>query len=361
LQPFSFKIPLVRFDTNLLPPGARQIGTEAFKAAVITHLAAEYAAKGQTAIVIVDDEEISVVTVPATVDPLDFVMSMLQSGQIKEAIPYLESLARTAPDDVRVLYNLGIAYSELGQYDEAIIRLKKAVRLEPEHAHAWNGIGVAYQRMGKPEQALEALTKAVEAAPDDGYSLRNLGALLASQHRLAEGVEYLRRAALQLPDDPQTLYGLGSALHRLGGAENDAEADRVLKSVVERFPASSVAELARQARSKLAQRNLRAQVGGRIRPDVMMYIAGALDTFEKLGPEKRKAIGVEIAMLGRSGLDINDSTQKYTLRSLPGKFSGLHLLSMMYTAFRQIDPSIDVGADFSKEYEMAEAMHTKRE
>src|SRR5690606_7812017 len=107
--------------------------------------------------------------------------------------------------------------------------------------------------------------------------------------------------ALQLPDDPQTLYGLGSALHRLGGAENDAEADRVLKSVVERFPASSVAELARQARSKLAQRNLRAQVGGRIRPDVMMYIAGALDTFEKLGPEKRKAIGVEIAMLGRSG------------------------------------------------------------
>jgi len=296
LQPFSFKIPLVRFDTNLLPPGARQIGTEAFKAAVITHLAAEYAAKGQTAIVIVDDEEISVVTVPATVDPLDFVMSMLQSGQIKEAIPYLE-----------------------------------------------------------------ALTKAVEAAPDDGYSLRNLGALLASQHRLAEGVEYLRRAALQLPDDPQTLYGLGSALHRLGGAENDAEADRVLKSVVERFPASSVAELARQARSKLAQRNLRAQVGGRIRPDVMMYIAGALDTFEKLGPEKRKAIGVEIAMLGRSGLDINDSTQKYTLRSLPGKFSGLHLLSMMYTAFRQIDPSIDVGADFSKEYEMAEAMHTKRE
>src|SRR5690606_17083139 len=134
LQPFSFKIPLVRFDTNLLPPGARQIGTEAFKAAVITHLAAEYAAKGQTAIVIVDDEEISVVTVPATVDPLDFVMSMLQSGQIKEAIPYLESLARTAPDDVRVLYNLGIAYSELGQYDEAIIRLKKAVRLEPEHA-----------------------------------------------------------------------------------------------------------------------------------------------------------------------------------------------------------------------------------
>ena len=30
-------------------------------------------------------------------------------------------------------------------------------------------------------------------------------------------------------------------------------------------------------------------------------------------------------MLGRTGLDINDPTDKYTLKALPGKFSGLHL------------------------------------
>ena len=52
----EFKIPINRFDTNLLPPEARQVGTEAFKAAVVMHFAAEYAAQGQTAMVTVDDE-----------------------------------------------------------------------------------------------------------------------------------------------------------------------------------------------------------------------------------------------------------------------------------------------------------------
>lgn len=36
-----------------------------------------------------------------------------------------------------------------------------------------------------------------------------------------------------------------------------------------------------------------------------------------------------------------------------GKFSGLHLLATMYTAFRQIDPTMDTGADVSAEYQAA--------
>jgi hypothetical protein len=42
--------------------------------------------------------------------------------------------------------------------------------------------------------------------------------------------------------------------------------------------------------------------------------------------------------------------------ALPGKFSGLHLLAIMYTAFRQIDPTMDTGADFSAEYQAAMQM-----
>ena len=84
-----------------------------------------------------------------------------------------------------------------------------------------------------------------------------------------------------------------------------------------------------------------------------MYIQGALETFKKVGTKKRQEIALEIAIKGQSGLDINDPDQKYSLRSLPGKFSGLHLLAIMYTAFQHIDPKADVGADFKAEYEMA--------
>ena len=359
MQPFSFKIPIARFDTNLLPESARQVGSEAFKDAVVLHLAAEYAARGQKAIITVDDEEISVVTLPGGDDPLDFAMSMLQAGRIKEAVPYLESLAKAIPDSVPVLYNLGIAYSELGQFDEAIIRLKRAVQLDSQHAHAWTGIGLAYQRMGKREQALEALQTAVVLAPNDGYVLRNLGGSLGSLGRFEEAENHLRRAVQQLPDDPQVLYGLAQVLQTLGGEDNKAEADGLFKTVIERFPGSPVAELSREYGTKLAEKSMRARVVGGLRPDAMMYIAGALDTFEKLGPTKRQQIALEIAMLGQSGLDTNDSAQKYELKSLAGKYSGLHLLAIMYTAFQQIDPSIDVGVDLSKEYRMAAGMRGK--
>ena len=58
-------------------------------------------------------------------------------------------------------------------------------------------------------------------------------------------------------------------------------------------------------------------------------------------------------MIDRSGLDINDPEHKYALKTLPCKFSRLHLLVIMYTAFRQIDPRMDTGADLSAEYQAA--------
>ena len=360
-EPFSFKLPISRFDLNLLPAHARNIGTAEFKDAVIAHFVQQYINKdGSTTIVTVDDEEISVVTFPGDADALGFVLSLLQSGRIAEAVPYLESMAKTDPKNVVVLFNLGIAYSELGQFDEAIIRLKKAVQLQPGHARAWTGIGVAYQRMGKPELALEPMRKAVEADPTDGYSHRNLGAMLLGIGRNAEGLIHMRQARQALPHDPHTTFGLADALERVGGEDNLTEADELYTVVIERWSDSGVAEHARQARTKLAHQSARANSIAGLRPDVVMYILDALKVFAKEGSTKRQKIAFEIAMKGRTGLDINDPQQKYTLKTLPGKFSGMQLLAIMFTAFRQIDPTMKTGADFSVEYEAALQMQEER-
>ena len=349
----EFKIPLHRFDTNLLPADARQVGTEAFRTAVMLHFAAEYAAQGQTAIVTVDDQEIAVMAFPAAASALDFVMPMLKAGKVAEALPYLESLTKSAPANAAVLYNLGVAYSELGQFDEAVIRLKRAVQLDPGHAHAWVGIGTAYHRMRKPDQALEAFERAVEAEPNDGYTRRNLGGMLVAFKRIDEAVLHLRRALQLMPDDPQAIFGLATALEQVGTREADEEADRFYLRFIEEHPNSPMVEQAEKARTAFAHKRLKASAVGGFRPDVMMYISEALQTFEKLGPQKRQEIGLEIAILGRNGLDINDPDGKYTLKALPGKFSGLHLLAIMFTAFRQIDPTMQTGADFSAEYQAA--------
>ena len=350
MKPFSYALPLHRFDLNLLPPSARKIGSEAFKDAVIAHFVTQYAGKGETAIVTVDDKEIRVLSFAKGADPMQFVQGMLESGQIKEALPFLEALAEARKDDANVLYDLGIAYSELGRYEDAVMRLKMSVALAPSHSNAWVGIGVAYTRLKRAKDAKEALKKAIELDPANGYAHRNFGAVLGNEGDYEGALPHLREALHQLPEDPQAMFGLAHALEKL---DDMNEADRIYRNLIDRFPASPVAEMAREARTRIAQKNLRSNAPGGFRPDVMMYIASALDTFDKLGPKKRQEIAFEIGLLGQRGLDINDPEQKYALRTLPGKYSGLHLLALMYTAFKQIDPTMNSGADFDAEYKMA--------
>jgi hypothetical protein len=48
--------------------------------------------------------------------------------------------------------------------------------------------------------------------------------------------------------------------------------------------------------------------------------------------------------------------KKYQLRSLPGRFSGLHMVCLMYAAFKIIDPTGDIGYDLAKENALANQM-----
>lgn len=358
-KPFFFALPIGRFDLSQLPSDSRTIGTDDFKQAVLEHFAKLYAQQGQQAVIFVDDEKISVLVVSEGQDPFDFVLTMLQSGQIREAIPFLETMTKDRPDNVGILYNLGVAYSEVEEFDEAIIRLKRAVSLAPLHAHAWTAIGVAYQRMGEPNKAVEPARKAVEADPADGYAQRNLGALLLGLTQFDEALERFRIARKSLPQDPQTLFGLACALEKIESETNEDEADELYQAVIRIAPGSKTAELAKVARTRIGQKNMRSKVDGGLRPDVLMYILGALKTFKEIGPQKTREITLEVAIKGQSGLDMNNPEQKYTLKSLPGNFSGMHLLSIMYAGFKVIDPTMDVGVDLSAEYEAVLSMQPK--
>ena len=90
--------------------------------------------------------------------------------------------------------------------------------------------------------------------------------------------------------------------------------------------------------------------------DAVMYCLEGLKKFHDLGDTKTRSIVYEISMLGRGGLDINESSNKYSLRSLPGSFSALQLVSLMYTGLQLIDPSLDTGIDLSREFSMAKEL-----
>jgi hypothetical protein len=92
------------------------------------------------------------------------------------------------------------------------------------------------------------------------------------------------------------------------------------------------------------------------------HLLDALQRYEQLPLDKIKQIALEIALLGRSGLDYADAEKKYQLKNLPGEsFSGLQLMCLMFAAFNRFAPEHDVGMDLNEPFLVALQMFNKRD
>ncbi len=363
-QPFTFTLRLEDFDLSRLPIAADALraSPDLLAEAISQYYSDIFRKLGGTANVAVTEGAAHVSWYPKTGAPRDLIferaLALFQKGNYREANPLLQSLHARFPDDEEVLFNYGMMLSDQGRLDQACRLLGHLVELAPGHSHGWTALGAALTRSGNKPRAAEAFQAALELDPTNAYAMRNAGAILAETDAAA-ALPLFEKATELLPDDQQTLLGYGTCLLRLGRKE---EADPILIKCVKLNPLTETAEHARTARTRLAHETMRSNVAGGLRPDVVMYCLGALQKFQALGSAKAKAVTLEIAMLGRNGLDINDSTQKYTLKSLPGKFSGLHLVSIMYVGMQAIAPGEDAGIDLSREYSAAlEIFNTKPE
>jgi Tfp pilus assembly protein PilF len=93
----------------------------------------------------------------------------------------------------------------------------------------------------------------------------------------------------------------------------------------------------------------------------VMYCLGALERFEGMPLDDVREIALEIGMVGIDGIDYASSEAKYTLRSLPGeRFTGLHMLAMMYVGFKKIDPQLNASIDLKDAYETALTMYQSK-
>lgn len=92
------------------------------------------------------------------------------------------------------------------------------------------------------------------------------------------------------------------------------------------------------------------------------YCLDALKRYQGMPVERIREIAFEIGMVGRNGLDYASPDQKYTLKSLPDeKFSGLHLMCLMYAGFKRIAPDHDLHMDLNEPFLTALEMFEKGE
>ena len=249
----TFTLPLDRFDPDLLSSDARTPGTPAFRQAVNEALLATFQGFKGCASVTVDDRQVAVTWSPdssAGETLLDIAISHLRRGRTAHGVQLLEFLLTRDPDDVNVLYNLGLALSEARRLAEAEDHLTRAVELTPDFINALVALGVAQLRQQNNETAIETLERAVALDPAHPWANRNLGIghLKLGKHP-DKAVEHLRKAVESQPADQGAWLALGDAQSQ-GGQRNSAT--DAYKRAIEINPHNELAEVARKASSQLA-------------------------------------------------------------------------------------------------------------
>lgn len=353
--PHEVHLSLAEFDRKQLPPAQRDLQGDAFREAVREHLSVEFLTKQGAAEVIVTQDRITIRwTDSAKAKSLtDVGIDFLKQGDFDKGTGMLRHALERQPDDKDALYNLGMAMSDRGELDEAGALLERLLEVDPQYVRGWVALGVVHARCKRPAEALQALRKAVELAPQDGYARMNLGATLSQAGELEEAAEHLHKATELLPANPQPWFNLAVTYEELGDFD---EADDAYLEVLRLDQVGEFGRRAEEGRSRIAAVSFR-KAGGGFRPDAVAYCLGALQRFEGMPLAEIQKISFEIAMLGTRGLDVNDPAEQYTLRSIPGKFSGLHLLCIEYVGFQKIDPKVDIQFDISTEYQEALRMH----
>lgn len=325
---------------------------------VLQAITLQYAAKGYSAAIVVQDGYVLGVAVPQEgVDPKQYIMGLLEHRFLEEALPALEVLAEIT-DDPEILYNYGVCLSEMGRVQESVAPLKACAEAEPDYAHVHAALGFSYVKLGELDKAEATLRNAADKLPNDLWINRNLAGLLAKRGKHEDAKLYFERALATNPKDVTTLYGLALNLEELGPQSHE-QAIGNYQRIIELEPNSPIAAEAKQSVSRLAQEAMKKKVDGGLRMDAVMYMNGAFETFEKMDKQQLANTVFEIAKLGESGLSINNPDKRYSLKSLKGDFSGLQLLSMMHVGLKQIDPSMDSQSGLDAEYDAAKKMAGK--
>jgi Flp pilus assembly protein TadD len=353
--PHDIQFPLADFDRSQLPEDQRELQGDAYLQAIREHLIGQFVGQGGAAEVAITQDRVIIRWKES--DKAESLAEQgtnyLKQGNTEKGIATLRLALQRDANDAGALFNLGMALGDAGHAGEALELLQRLVTLAPDYPGVWVALGVAQGRGQQWDTAIQSFREAVARHPQDAFSHKNLGAALSQTGQLDEARDHLKAAVVLLPSDAQAWLNLAMNLEQSGVT---AEAETAYQRVIALDPGGHLAEKAELGRNRITGGKFR-KAGGELRPDVVIYCGEAIKMFEAMPKEEVQKITLEIAMLGAKGLSVTDPSIKHSLRSLPGDFTGIHLLCMEYVGFKIIDPTVDIGFDIAAEYAEARRGH----
>ncbi len=129
---------------------------------------------------------------------------LLHADEAAQAIVvgvYAEALRRH-PEDLDLLYNRGLYFSEVGRYKEMEADFRRVLQRDPENVNANNALGymLAEQNI-RLEEARGYIEKAYRREPELAAVIDSMGWVLYRLGDLEQAIRYLRAAHEKDPDD----------------------------------------------------------------------------------------------------------------------------------------------------------------
>jgi tetratricopeptide (TPR) repeat protein len=147
------------------------------------------------------------------------VLATLTNAQIhhwRDSFALFEHTLAVTPPNLRIEYDLGVAFAQSDRYDEAAPHFEKALQIRPDDYMSLLYMGITRFHQGRMPEAIEYAQAAIRSQADSPRAHDLLGMALAKQDRNDDALDEMRRAVELAPKDADIRNDLGLALARLG-------------------------------------------------------------------------------------------------------------------------------------------------
>jgi tetratricopeptide (TPR) repeat protein len=166
---------------------------------------------------------------------VDRASTLLEKGQLPEALAEWRNAVELDPEDGRAHYNLALTYDRMARAEDAIREYRRSIEISPTNDSAYTNLGTAIIGQGRLDEAIALFEKGLAVNPRNAKLEGNLGAALLEKGQTDDAITHLRRALEVEPDSTNTLGALGWALARKGQME---ESTAIFRRAVELAPAA---------------------------------------------------------------------------------------------------------------------------
>ena len=122
-------------------------------------------------------------------------------GRWEEALLWLDRAVEASPEDVRLLFQLGLSKQTLGYDEAALDEYEAALRENPRHFEALYNVAVVHENAERPDSAVAYYRLAAQARPKDPRPHLQIASLEQRRGRVLEAMQSYE-AFLRLVNDP---------------------------------------------------------------------------------------------------------------------------------------------------------------